>query len=166
MSRGAERIGYVTEVDLSNYAATLAELKAQIRAARVAAQRTVNSELIRLYWSIGRTILARQEAQCWGSKVIDQVASDLRSEFPEIRGFSPSNLKSMRLFARTWSDGPISQQAVGQLPWGHIVLLLEKLDEHVTLVPPRNGTAITVRCFGRNARTDLRTFRRMLRGVA
>ena len=103
-------------IDPTSYSATLAELKARIRGARIATQRKINTELIDLYWSIGRTILDRQTAEGWGSKVIERLAEDLRRAFPEMRGFSPSNLKSMRQFARYWPNDAIGQQAVGQLP--------------------------------------------------
>ncbi len=83
----------------SGYAAVLAELKLQVRAARFTAQRRVNTELIRLYWGIGATILQRQGDEGWGSNVIGRLASDLRTEFPEMKGFSRANLFYMRRFA-------------------------------------------------------------------
>lgn len=59
--------------------------------------------------------------------MIDRLADDLRREFPEMKGLSRSNLKNIRRFAEAWPDGSIGQQAVGQLPWGHVVLLFEEL---------------------------------------
>ncbi|MDQ0540970.1 putative nuclease of restriction endonuclease-like (RecB) superfamily, partial [Curtobacterium flaccumfaciens] len=103
---------------VSGYAAALAELKQQVRAARFTAQRRVNTELIRLYWGIGATILQRQGDEGWGSNVIGRLATDLRAEFPEMKGFSPRNLAYMRAFAAAWPDEQILQQAVAQLPWG------------------------------------------------
>ncbi len=117
-------------IDPTSYSATLAELKTRIREARVAAQRKVNTELIELYWSIGHTILDRQTAEGWGSKVIERLAEDLRREFPEMRGFSRANLFYMRRFADAWAtEGRIDQLPVGRLPWGHIVDLLDKLND-------------------------------------
>ncbi|MFX8852677.1 DUF1016 N-terminal domain-containing protein, partial [Acinetobacter baumannii] len=75
--------------------------------------------LVLLYWQIGSDILARQAAQGWGAKVIERLAHDLRQAFPEMQGFSRSNLLYMRAFAEAWPDKQIVQQAVGQLPWGH-----------------------------------------------
>ncbi|WP_254787097.1 DUF1016 N-terminal domain-containing protein, partial [Curtobacterium sp. MCBA15_001] len=115
---------------VSGYAAALAELKQQVRAARFAAQRRVNTELIRLYWGIGATILQRQGDEGWGSNVIGRLATNLRAEFPEMKGFSPRNLAYMRAFAAAWPDERILQQAVAQLPWGHITVLLDRLDDH------------------------------------
>jgi len=115
---------------ISGYAAALAELKQQVRAARFAAQRRVNTELVRLYWGIGATILQRQGDEGWGSNVIGRLATDLRAEFPEMKGFSRANLFYMRRFAGEWPADAVVQQAVGQLPWGHITVLLDRLDDH------------------------------------
>ena len=115
---------------VSGYAVALSELKQQVRAARFTAQRRVNTELVRLYWGIGATILQRQGNEGWGSNVIGRLATDLRSEFPEMKGFSPRNLAYMRAFAAAWADEQILQQAVAQLPWGHITVLLDRLDDH------------------------------------
>jgi predicted nuclease of restriction endonuclease-like (RecB) superfamily len=92
---------------VSGYAAALAELKQQARAARFTTQRRVNTELIRLYWGIGATILQRQGGEVWGSNVIGRLAPDLRTEFPEMKGFSPRNLAYMRAFAAAWPDEQI-----------------------------------------------------------
>ena len=80
-----------------------------------------------LYWQIGRDILARQGREGWGAKVIERLAQDLRSAFPTMKGFSRANLMYMRAFAEAWPDETIVQQAVGQLPWGHNLVLLTKL---------------------------------------
>src|SRR6266705_1341050 len=79
-------------------------LKERIRTAQVRAALAVNRELVLLYWRIGHDILERQSQSRWGSKVIDRLAADLRSAFPEINGFSPRNLKYMRAFAEAWPD--------------------------------------------------------------
>jgi predicted nuclease of restriction endonuclease-like (RecB) superfamily len=109
------------------YADWLTDLKSRIHSAQQRATLAVNRELVLLYWQIGRDILARQAQQGWGTKVIERLALDLRSAFPEMRGFSPRNLKYMRAFAQAWPDGEIVQQAVAQLPWGHNLVLLDKL---------------------------------------
>ena len=106
------------------YTDLLATLKDRVRAARVTALRTVNTQLIELYWSIGKTVLERQQVEQWGSGVMGRLAEDLRAEFPEMKGLSRSNLFYMRGFAAAWPD-PIVQQAVGALPWGHITVLLD-----------------------------------------
>jgi predicted nuclease of restriction endonuclease-like (RecB) superfamily len=109
------------------YADWLAELKGRIHAAQQRASLAVNCEMLLLYWQIGRDILARQAAQGWGAKVIDRLAHDLRTAFPDMKGFSPRNLKYMRAFADAWPDEAFVQQAVARLPWGHNLVLLDRL---------------------------------------
>lgn len=111
------------------YADWLVELKGRIHSAQQRATLAVNHELVLLYWQIGRDILARQAEQGWGAKVIDRLAHDLRNAFPEMKGFSRANLLYMRAFADAWPDGQIVQQAVGQLPWGHNLVLLARLKQ-------------------------------------
>ena len=79
------------------------------------------------YWEIGRIILARQEAEGWGSRVIDRLSADLRVDFPDMQGLSPRNLKYMRKFAEAWPDRTIVQRSVAQLPWRSNLTLIEKL---------------------------------------
>jgi predicted nuclease of restriction endonuclease-like (RecB) superfamily len=111
------------------YADWLADLKSRIHTAQQRATLAVNRELVLLYWQIGQDILARQAAQGWGAKVIERLAHDLRTAFPEMKGFSRANLMYMRAFAQAWPDAEIVQQAVGQLPWGHNLVLLTRLKD-------------------------------------
>lgn len=110
-----------------SYGAVLEAVKARIRAAQLQAARSVNQELVSLYWQIGREIIQRQDKEGWGSKVVERLAKDLHKEFPDMGGFSRSNLLYMRAFAEAYPDPSIVQQLVGQIPWGHNVLLLTKL---------------------------------------
>ena len=108
----------------TGYASWLAELKIRIRETRVRAALAVNSELVGLYWRIGRDILERQVQDGWGTKVVERLAADLRAEFPNARGFSSANLRYMRAFAEAWPDPAILQRVVGKLPWGQSIELL------------------------------------------
>jgi predicted nuclease of restriction endonuclease-like (RecB) superfamily len=110
-----------------DYQAYLAQLKERIRSAQAKAALAVNRELILLYWQIGRDILQQQAQQGWGAKVINQLASDLKQEFPEIKGFSRTNLLYMRAFAEAYGDEQIVQQLVGRIPWGHNVRILDQV---------------------------------------
>lgn len=111
------------------YSDWLTDLKDRIHHAQQRASLAVNRELIQLYWQIGQDILQRQAEQGWGAKVIERLAHDLRTAFPDMKGFSRSNLMYMRAFAEAWPDAEIVQQAVGQLPWGHNLVLLSKLKD-------------------------------------
>jgi predicted nuclease of restriction endonuclease-like (RecB) superfamily len=111
------------------YADWLIDLKTRIHTAQQRATLAVNRELVLLYWHIGHDILMRQAEQGWGAKVIERLAHDLRNAFPDMKGFSRANLMYMRAFAEAWPDAEIVQQAVGQLPWGHNLVLLTRLKD-------------------------------------
>ena len=102
---------------LADYANWLTSLKSRIASAQQRAALAVNQDLVRLYHQICSEILERQTLQGWGAKVIDHLASDLRQAFPEMKGFSSSNLKYMRFFAQQCPSGLIGQQPADQLPW-------------------------------------------------
>ncbi len=109
------------------YADWLADLKTRIHNAQQRAALAVNRELVLLYWQIGSDILARQNREGWGAKVIKRLAHDLRTAFPDMKGFSPRNLNYMRSFAQAWPEAEFVQQAAAQLPWFHLCTLLDKL---------------------------------------
>ena len=115
--------------DDDRYSALLNDLKQRIRTAQVRAALAVNREMVVLYWQIGREILQRQQAEGWGGKVIQRLAQDLKREFPDVKGFSRSNLMYMRAFAEAWPDDAIVQQAAGQIPWFHNCTLLDKVKD-------------------------------------
>jgi len=131
----------------AGYAKFLDDVKSRIRTAQIKAALSVNRELIRLYWSIGRDIVERQHAEGWGAAVIDRLAADIQREFPGLAGFSRANVYRMRAFYLAYpQDLAIVSQAARQvdastppepmvsLPWFHIVVLLESLkDPHQRL---------------------------------
>lgn len=111
----------------SDYPAWLNHLKTRISAARSRAALAVNSELIALYFAIGQALLTQQTQAHWGGKVVAKLAADLKTAFPDMKGFSTSNLKYMRYFAQHCPNAAIGQQPADQLPWFHIVTLLTKV---------------------------------------
>jgi len=115
-----------------DYAELFADLRGRIAQEGVRVVIAANSAMVLLYWDIGQVILDRQAAQGWGAKVIDRLAADLQRAFPEMKGLSPRNLKYMRLFAQSWPDRQIVQQAVAQLPWSHNLMLLEAITDPET----------------------------------
>ena len=83
-----------------------------------------------MHWQIGETLIERQKTAPWGSKVFSRLSVDLRAEFPTTKGFSPANLKYVRRFAAAWPDqDAIGQRPGGQLPWGDVIELIEKLGD-------------------------------------
>ena len=112
---------------LEGYGDLLGQLKVEIRSARTRAVQAANSELIGLYWRMGRLILLRREDEGWGTRVVQRLSSDLRAEFPEARGFGPGTLDYMRRMASAWPE-EVSLRLIGRLGWGHVQTLLDKLD--------------------------------------
>ena len=116
-----------------DYKNWLVDLKTKIKTRQIKAALSVNTELIMLYWEIGKMISEKQQLASWGSKIIEQVAKDLKHEFPDLTGFSASNLKYSKRFFEFYAN-QISQQLVDQflneylakIPWGHNILILTK----------------------------------------
>ncbi|HOW57856.1 MAG TPA: DUF1016 N-terminal domain-containing protein, partial [Smithellaceae bacterium] len=99
------------------YVALLSDIKKRIIAARIKTARSVNKELIRLYWEIGKLITEKQAENSWGDRVVEQLSVDLRDEFNNTFGLSVQNLWYMRKLYVEYQDKPILQQLVGELPW-------------------------------------------------
>ena len=113
----------------SDYRAVFNEIKQRIRQERLRVVMAANSAMVLLYWDIGQLILQRQDQAGWGAKIIDRLAKDLRDTFPDMKGFSPRNLKYMRAFAAAWPEREIVQQAAAQIPWFHNCILLDRVSE-------------------------------------
>jgi predicted nuclease of restriction endonuclease-like (RecB) superfamily len=115
-----------------SYDRFLSGIKERIRTAQVKAVLAANTELILHYWEIGRDILANQQRQGWGAKVIDRLSADLQRAFPKLGGYSVRNLKYMRAFAEAWPDRSIVHQLGAQIPWKHNCLLLDQVKDEAT----------------------------------
>lgn len=118
----------LAEVPL-DYAEVLQSIKTQIQHSCLKAVLSANAALTLLYWQIGQIILTRQTQQGWGAKVIDRLSFDLKEAFPDMRGFSPRNLKYMRAFAEAYPDLEIVQRVIAQIPWRSNLALLDKLKD-------------------------------------
>jgi len=112
-----------------DYSEWITNLKKRIAGARQRIILAANKEQIKLYHEIGKDILNKQKKEGWGTKVIDRIAIDLREAFPEMKGFSASNLKYMRYFAKECPDIRIGQQSADLLPWFHIIAILTKISD-------------------------------------
>lgn len=137
-----------TDISNSEYKDWLFALKNKIQITQQKAVISVNKELIKLYFFIGKELCVKQQEADWGDKVLDQVSKDLKNSFPQMKGFSITNLKYMRSFYKFYSDKSIGQQLVDQLddfpqgsgnegyifgqqlvdqiPWGHNILIFTK----------------------------------------
>lgn len=142
------------KADLALYADLLGDIKSRIRQAQNRAALAVNTDLVRLYWDVGRLILVRQKTEGWGAGVIPRLSRDLHNELPELKGFSERNIGYMIRFAREYGAQAILQQPVAKIgskkklsqpvaksaspellwniPWGHHALLMEKIKDQPT----------------------------------
>jgi predicted nuclease of restriction endonuclease-like (RecB) superfamily len=152
------------------YRKFIEDLKARVTAARISAARHVNRDLILLYWDIGRAIDEKQKMLGWGESVIDRISKDLRAAFPATTGFSPRNLRDMKRLYLAYTDAAIwrqpvaelapygkylqdgaslssaeiaqfLQQLVAEIPWGHNLLILNKLTDPVARLYYLRATA-------------------------
>ncbi|MDD5681605.1 MAG: DUF1016 N-terminal domain-containing protein [Candidatus Omnitrophica bacterium] len=109
------------------YIEFLNEIKSRILTARIQAIRSVNKELIQLYWDIGKSIVERQKQFGWGKGVVEQLSRDLTNEYANFEGFSRDNLWRMRMFYLEYKDEQKLAQLVPELPWGHNILIMQKV---------------------------------------
>jgi len=134
---------------MNDYKIWLTEVKNKIRSVQMKAAIVVNSAVIHFYWELGKMIAEKENV--WGAKLIEQVAKDLKDEFPEMKGLSNSNLKYCKRFYEFYSNSilqhpivaisqqavdqlqnsinttnPLVQQLVAQIPWGHNILIFTK----------------------------------------
>ena len=122
-----------TDIDKIEYAKWIKSIKAKIHKTRIKVALTLNSDVLELYWSIGKDIYDKQLENDWGSKIIDQISIDLRCEFPNIKGFSKRNIYAMRQwYLFYYQRFEFMPRIVAQIPWGQNRLIISKtkdLDE-------------------------------------
>ncbi|HDR46318.1 MAG TPA: DUF1016 domain-containing protein [Geoalkalibacter subterraneus] len=109
-----------------DYPGLLTEIKERIRSAQYEALKAVNKELVGLYWDIGRMIVERQDVEGWGKAVVEQLAADLRTEFPGVGGFSASNLWRMKAFFEAYTGLEKLAPLVREIGWSHNLAILER----------------------------------------
>ena len=114
-----------------SYAGLLANVKQRVRDAQYAALKAVNTEMVGLYWDIGRMISERQEQAGWGKSVVEQLSADLRQEFPSVRGFSVQNLWYMRQFFLEYNGYKKLQPLVGEIGWAHNLAIMSKCKDNL-----------------------------------
>jgi predicted nuclease of restriction endonuclease-like (RecB) superfamily len=120
-----------------DYKTWLLDLKSKIKQSQIKASLTVNSQLIAMYWELGKDIVKKQQSSKWGAGLIEQLSKDLKLEFPEMGGFSKRNLELIKQWVLFYDDPiVITKQVVSQLqkvifliPWGHHILIIQKIKE-------------------------------------
>lgn len=113
-----------SKIEINKYKQIFENIKEEVLKSQYKAMQAVNTELIFMYWNIGKIILNNSE---WGNKFIDNLSIDLKIEFPDINGFSIRNLKNMKKFAEEYPDFEFVQSITAQITWTHNVLLLNKV---------------------------------------
>jgi len=106
------------------YLQIVGDIKSKIKRSQHKAMVAANSELISLYWSIGRVL---NEHSAWGNKFIENLSQDIKLDFPNARGYSVRNLKYMMRFFKEYPDLEFVQSVIAQIPWTHNLALMEKV---------------------------------------
>ena len=127
-----------------DYREFIAGLKSRIAAAQLSAARAVNSDLILLYWDIGRGIVEKQRSLGWGESVVETIAKDLRAAFPGMRGFSANNLWLMRQFHSEYSEASFLEQLVQEMKSSPLAFLQQPVAEMQTSEPTGIGTPSSI----------------------
>jgi len=105
----------MSEIVTTEYKTLLSDIKQRIIDAQYQALKAVNTELISLYWDIGQMIIEKQKGETWGKSVVENLAQDLRNEFPGISGFSASNLWRMKVFYESYCNNEILAPLVREI---------------------------------------------------
>lgn len=113
-------------LESSDYIYTINDIKSKIATAQRRIVQSANCELIMLYWHIGLSI---NNHSVWGNKFIDNLAMDIKLEFPTMKGFSVRNLKYMAKFASCFPDSQFVQATLAQISWYHNITLLDKIKD-------------------------------------
>lgn len=111
---------------VEGYGELLIDIKERIRSAQYEALQAVNRELIALYWDIGKIIVTQQQKEKWGKGIVEQLAHDLRAEFPGVSGFSARNIWNMRSFYLAYAKNEKLQPMVAEIGWTHNMVILTK----------------------------------------
>ena len=134
-------------ISAAGYGEFLTDIKKRIRSAQYEALKTVNKEMITLYWDIGRMIVERQKKYGWGKSIVETLASDLRSEFPGIQGYSVQNLWYMSQFYDEYNGNANLQPLVGEISWAkHLIIIAKEIRDVVRQygIDEITGAALTL----------------------
>lgn len=116
-----------TDINHQEYGKLLQQAVDQIRNVRTQIAKQINSAAQSVYWYLGKLLYEKQLEEGYGSGVVNQLSVDLKKEFPDL-GLSPRNLWDMKRFYERYHDAhPKLRQAVAVLPWGHNLLLINKV---------------------------------------
>ncbi len=112
-----------------NYQKLLIEIKQEFELRKIHVAHAVNRELVKFYYAVGEKIIERQNQYGWGKAIVQQLAKDLQNTFPGNKGFSARNLWDMRRLYERYSPHVNLRQLVAEIPWGHHLLILNKIEQ-------------------------------------
>ena len=121
-------------LNIKSYSTFLEQLKKRVSQAQIKAAVAVNTELIQLYWDIGKSIVEKQAEEGWGSQIIEKLCRDLQNSFPGIQGFSRANIFKMRAFYLAYEKvsqavRQLEELPITRIPWGHNILIITKIKD-------------------------------------
>ena len=119
----------ILKKDLQEYGVFLQEIKTRIIESKIQAARNINRTFVGMYMFIGKMIVEKQQTFRWGKSVVEMLSKDLKNSFPEMTGLSPQNLWVARKFYLEYKTSQILQQLVVEIPWGHNVLIMQKIKD-------------------------------------
>ncbi|WP_372713744.1 DUF1016 N-terminal domain-containing protein [Ilyobacter sp.] len=102
-----ERINLVTNKECREW---LGSIKNKFQRSQIQASVSVNKELLKFYWELGKEITEKESQYSWGSKFLQELSTDLQALFPEVKGFSKRNLELIRKWYSFWSSTAITKQ--------------------------------------------------------
>lgn len=128
-------MSYLIKTDIA-YKKWISDVSRRFRQSQLNAAIKVNEEMLHFYWSMGRDIVQMNKDAKYGSRFYNTISADLKDIFPDIKSFSPTNLKYMRYFYELYPTAENRQQVVDEselqiifrIPWGHHVFLLNNLN--------------------------------------
>ena len=106
-------------------------MKERIRSAQYAALKAVNTELVGLYWDLGRMIVERQVGETWGKSIVEKLSADLQRKFPAVGGFSASNLWRMKAFFELYREDEKLAPVVREIAWAHNLAIMSKCKDRL-----------------------------------
>ncbi len=118
----------LSKYPLKGYEKFLHEIKIEIEKRRHRALQTVNRELISLYWGIGKKIVEKQEQSGWGENIVEKLAQDLSTAFPDTKGFSKDSIWRMRKFYLFYRNHKKLAPLVQELSWSNNLIILENIE--------------------------------------
>ena len=124
--KNRKKVEMENEIDISRYKEIFENIKQEVLKSQYKAMQAVNTEMIYMYWNIGKIISENIE---WGNKFVDSLSIDLKNEFPTIQGFSVRNLRNMRKFYEEYPSIEILQTLSAKLTWSHNILLINKVKD-------------------------------------